>query len=387
MSTESESTITKINTNIFFKEFTFDKNDFFPEDGKKELADNFIFLDNIIFIFQIKERNRANVKSATHENKWFESSVLKDAKNQIKSSLNYLQKYNEITIINIRNHSVTIKGTELSAINKVIIYVPNSDLISDANRNIKFYESQEVGNIHIFHIEDYYWICRFLITPSELDEYLKFRERIYMLHKDVIKIFPEQYVLSHFLNTPDESIIKEEYIETLSKFVTDIEEFDMSGILNNFFENIHLEEQRQSQDYYKIIREIAKLNRVDLGQFKERFLKIFKHVQDNSFSPPFRFYVPRTGCGFVFIPLTLEKSEFWQNALINFIELYKYKRKLSKCIGLVMFRSGEYFDLQWGYVEYVWTYDDIMEKEMIKDFEIYGEGKVMQPQRYKFKDR
>ena len=38
--TKSENTVTLINESVFYKEFTFDKNEFYPKDGKKELADN-----------------------------------------------------------------------------------------------------------------------------------------------------------------------------------------------------------------------------------------------------------------------------------------------------------------------------------------------------------
>ncbi|MEY3064718.1 MAG: hypothetical protein RLZZ532_1510, partial [Cyanobacteriota bacterium] len=44
------------------------------------------------------------------------------------------------------------------------------------------------SNIHIFNIEDYLLICQLLITPAELDEYLKFRERFYIKHKKLIAI-------------------------------------------------------------------------------------------------------------------------------------------------------------------------------------------------------
>src|SRR5690625_517667 len=93
---------------------------------------------------------------------------------------------------------------------------------------MKFYESKKSGNIHIFNLEDYLCVCKFLITPTELDEYLKFRERIYLKHKEIITAFPEQYILGHFLNTEDESNIQEEHIETFSKLVDDVDDFDVS---------------------------------------------------------------------------------------------------------------------------------------------------------------
>lgn len=385
MNTYSESIITKINQNVFFKEFTFDNNDFYPNDGKKQLADNIILLDELLFIIQVKERNPASVKSKEDENKWFENTVLKAAKNQIKESLKYFARYSELQIKNIRNQLIEVNQANLKLANKLIIYLPNSSLISSSNKEIKFYESKQVGNIHVLSVEDYFWICRFLITPTEVDEYLKFRKRIYLRHKSIIKIFPEQYILSHFLNTNNESVINEKYIETLSKFDSEENEFDVSGILNNFLEKIHYERQKKSIEYHLIIKEIAKLKRYEMLEFKKRFQTIIEDVKLNSFSLPYRFTADRTGCGFVFIPLMLNKIKYWENALNNYTKIYKYKRKLNKCLGVIVYKFGDYYDIQWSFTNSDWSYDEVLEKAVIQESELYGEGEVRLLERYKFK--
>ena len=49
---------------MFYREFTFDKNDFRASDGNKvELADNVIWLDDLLILIQIKERNHADAKT------------------------------------------------------------------------------------------------------------------------------------------------------------------------------------------------------------------------------------------------------------------------------------------------------------------------------------
>lgn len=386
MQTTSENSISKINQCVFYKEFTFDKNEFSPRVGQqKELADNVIFLDNLLFIIQIKERNPQKVKTAEDENKWFRNVVLKKAKNQIKDSLDFFATHSNIQIINKRQHSFNVAEANLHGVNKIIIYSPNSNLVNDKNRSIKFYESKEAGNIHIFHLEDYHWICKYLITPTELDEYLKFRERIYIKHKAVIEIYQEQYILAHFLNTDDETVLNEKYIETLGKLFNDREEFDMSTFLDSFSERIFLQEQKQARDYYSIIKEIAKLKRYELLEFKKRFQLIINTARDNTFSMPYRFTINRTGCGFVFIALTNDKIRFWESALLNFTELYKYKRKLNKCLGVIVYKSNAYFDVYWAYAAYDWIYDEVME-EANKQEVGYGNGEVKTVDRYKFND-
>jgi hypothetical protein len=63
--------------------------------------------------------------------------------------------------------------------------------------------------------------------------------------------------LGHFLNTDDESVIQEKHIETFSKLVDDVQDYNMSGILNNFLEKIYIDKQKESYEYYSILKEIA----------------------------------------------------------------------------------------------------------------------------------
>ena len=82
---EFEKLITLINTNVFFKEFTFDKNDFYPDDGKKELADNVLWLDELLFVIQTKERDSAKAQKSTDA--WFKNKVLKKTKKTNKGQV------------------------------------------------------------------------------------------------------------------------------------------------------------------------------------------------------------------------------------------------------------------------------------------------------------
>lgn len=377
----SENLITSINTNVFYKEFTFDKNDFYPKDGKKELADNIMWLDELLFIIQIKERNLSKAKGSIDS--WFKSKVLGKAKKQIKDTLKYLRQYDSIPIGNKRNQFIDIAKVDSFGINKLIIY-QSDDTLSEENKNIKFYESKDVGYIHIFSLEDYFWICKYLVNPAELDEYLKFRERIYSKHKEIINVFPEQYILSHFINTNDETHIEPKYIETLSKLKKDSENFDMSHIIENFREKIRVESQYNSVEYHAIIKEIAKLKRYELLEYKKRFLLIMEDVNKNEIHPPRRFTSERTGCGFVFISLTKEQIQNWQNGLQNFTLIYKYKRKLKKCLGVIVFKVGNFYDFNWAYIEDDWKYNKELEVMVEREKEFYKQSSRVEIDRYKF---
>ncbi|MBE7629583.1 hypothetical protein [Tenacibaculum piscium] len=166
--TESENLVTSINVNVFFKEFTFYKNEFYSENGKKELelADNVLWLDDLLFIFQTKERNHEN--SIKGVDSWFKNKILNQAKRQITNSIKYFNKYENILVKNCRNQLIDVSGANLDNVKKIIIYKVDEQL-NEKNKNTKFYESSLSGNIHLFNIEDYYHICKYLVTPYEVD--------------------------------------------------------------------------------------------------------------------------------------------------------------------------------------------------------------------------
>ncbi len=266
--TNSENTITQINSNVFFKEFTFSKNDFkeLNTNQKLEFADNVVWLDDLFFIYQIKERE----PNAKNDVKWFENKILKKAVKQIKSTLMYIAIYPEIVIENAKGHKLNItEAKKCPDPKKIIIYTPLDDF-SESQRHLKFYESSGVGLIHLFHSEDYHWICSFLITPAEIKEYLDFREDLFLFNKELSNALPEQYFLGHFLETLDADHFNLDYIDNLKNHQTDVNEFDISKIIEDFNKNIKL--INYQTEYYPIIAEIAKMNRSELSEFKKRLL-------------------------------------------------------------------------------------------------------------------
>jgi len=361
--TQSENIVSQINSNVFFKEFTFSKNDFKELDTnqKLEFADNVVWLDKLFFIYQIKERDT----NSTDNIKWFENKVLKKAVKQIKSTLNYISIYPEIIIENEKGHKLDItKAKECEDPKKIIIYSP-SDNFPESKRNLKFYESSEIGLIHLFHSEDYYWICKYLITPAEVEEYLNFREDLFLFDKERSNVLPEQYFLGHFLETLDADHFDSAYITNLKNHKPDIQQFDISHIIENFSKNIKL--INYQTEYYPIIEEIAKLNRSELIEFKKRISLSIENSEKEEITIPYRIYLPSTDCGFVFIPLHSSKSQHWKTALYNFTMAHKYESKAKKCIGVVIFRDKqqlEYFEFYWQFVKAEWVYDEVIENTL-----------------------
>lgn len=380
--TESENIVAQINQGVFFKEFTFSKTDFKGLEPNQllEFADNVVWLDNLLFVFQIKEQKKNN---ESHIN-WFNNKILKLAVKQIKYTLSYLQSYPEINIENEKGHKLDIiKARESTIVRKIILYSPNENF-PDNLRHIKFHESTTIGLIHLFHIEDYYWICRYLITPAEINEYLDFRERLYQFSKEASNIYPEQYFLGHFLETPYADHFNPSYLSNLSLKVQNTENFNISYLIEDFSKKILL--SNNSLDYYPIIQEISKLNRFEISNFKKLFSISLDQSETAEIILPYRMYSPRTDCGFVFIPLHSLKSTHWETALYNFTMAHKYECKATKCIGVVIFKHKDdvsKIELYWQFVNSKWEFDQELENILKDNFPFRKSAIKIKDNRYK----
>lgn len=336
--------------------------------GKQELelADHIVWLDNLFFIFQIKERRSEDAEDGI---KWFQNKVINKGVKQIKNTLRYLNDFKHIPLVNNKGHEFNLSDARDLEKRKVIIYSP-SENFPEEKRNLKFYKSSQVGLVHLFHAEDYAWICEFLQTPAEVEEYLNFREELYNAQERIIIHLPEQYILGHFLQTLAVDHIEASYINHVRNFDHATDDFDMSGIINNFTNSIRL--ANQPTEYYPIIREIAKLKRSELREFKLRFVKAWEVCKQEELKLPYRIYLPRTDCGFIFIPLPPSRADKWYTALYNYTLAHKYDQKAGKCVGVIVkphLEKGEnYIDMNWMYVEQDWFYDDLIEADLKNNF-------------------
>lgn len=357
-----ESHISQINENIFFKEFSFSRNEFSPhQESELEFADHVIWLDDLLITFQLKERDLSGVHTLETEITWFEKKVLGKATKQIRDTLRYLNTYEEINITNERGHVFNVVSGKISKRIHVVSYSPH-DLLPEEYRSTKFHLSSTAGFIHMIPIYDYVGICQTLITPTEIGEYLEFRKEISMKHEDTVNALPEQALVGQFLYGVLDADPNIDFVRYLTAFNQVREEFDFSHILRIFEDRIVSAEN--PYEYYQILKELAKLNRNELREVKFRFDLCIEKCRKNEFDLPYRVTFPRTGCGFVFIIVLPEHISSTINALKNFTYAHKYDQKLNKCIGTSFSRDGEYFDIGWCYIEEEWTQDSEMEQRL-----------------------
>lgn len=347
--TESEKYINSVNSHFFFDEFTFSNTEFVNQNSNQQLefADHIIWLDYLLFIIQIKERR---ITENSSSEKWFNNKILNKAVKQVKSTHFYLDQLADINIENNKGHKRNLSEAKDSQRINLIVYFPG-EKFQDELRQKKFYLSTEIGNIHLLHKEDYQWICRYLITPSEVSEYFAFRENLFVKHGILIDQLPEQYVLGHFLETLDIDVLNARYIKNLDKVNLSNHTFDISYLIDHFNESVI--NKKYPTEYYPIIQEIALLNRSYLKEFKIRFERTIEMIKDGKDVLPFRFYSEKTDCSFVFIPISTDLRMHWENMLGNMTYAHKYDMKSQRAVGVTMFYSAEKeINMRWCYLEF-----------------------------------
>lgn len=380
-----ENYISKINRNIFFREFSFSRNKFSPaQQSELEFSDSVIWLDDLLITFQLKERNLSGEHMIQTEVTWFEKKVLKKATKQIRDTLSYLNTYKEIELTNEKGHVFNVANAQLCKQFNIVTYSPH-ELLPDEQRDKKFYVSSTAGFIHLIPIYNYLGICQTLITPAEIDEYLGFRENICSKYEVEVNVIPEESLTGQFLYGDLQAKPQEEFVDYLTYLNQNINNFNFSHILHNFEKRIErIVIGDEANNYYRILKELAKLKRTELREFKLRFdLCIEKCKKNEFYVKPYRFSSPRTGCGFVFIVVPPELAQSSWKALQNYTYAHKYDQKLNKCIGVSFFRDGEYFDVGWCYIIEDWKYDKEMER-MLKEHFPFRDVTINEVPRYNF---
>lgn len=120
----------------------------------------------------------------------------------------------------------------------------------------------------------------------------------------------------------------------------------------------------KNNEYYFIIKEISKLNRIELLQFRKRFDLAVEKARNNELIIPYRMNVPRTDCSFILIPLALEKVDEREDIIYFLTEDNKYDLKSRKSIGLLIHQDindKNYFELLWSFMDEEWKYNEEME--------------------------
>jgi hypothetical protein len=357
-----EHLVSHTNEFYFLREFTFSAVTFSPTAGAEvELADGVIWLDDLAVVFQMKERFERAGSSTDADNRWFENKVIKKATRQIRDTLDYLNRHDPISVVNNYGQTVPLSVKEIKTIHKVVVFrEPNPQGILRP----KFHISRTAGAIHLIPIADYIGIVRSLLTLSEISEYLSWRASLRIDWPSEAETLPEQSLVGHYLRGEKNAKPSLNDQQNLLMIEEDIEKWDVTGILSKFLE-LTTDDEAQGLRYHRIIREVAKLHRGELRTFKERFILCMNACKVDEFCRPYRFTSPRTGCGFVFVPLQSEFREVRRNGLVNLTAAGKYEQHLDKCIGLSFVRDDDgWFTVDWCLHEAKWEFDEEIQSRL-----------------------
>jgi hypothetical protein len=349
-----ENAIGHLNSDYFFREFTFSSNTFKPHpNAELELADNVVWLDDLLILFQVKERKAPPDSTAEKERTWFEHEILGKATRQIRDTLSYLKDFPQIEVSNNRGHVFDIATAQASHPHKLVVYNPQGPLPTDCAFK-KYDLSRTAGVIHLIHSAAYLGILQTLVTPVEVGEYLGFREGLAERWGDALSTISEKAVVGQFLRNLPEERPSPGFVRYVDELEQKNKDWDISRI-------IHLFHERQTtpnslrETGYKVLRELAKLYRTEMAEFKKRFDFSMKKALADELCRPHRFTTSKE-CGFVFIPLQHKDLQLRDTLLKNFTALNKYDQKLEKCIGLTVIAedNGTWCDVHWCPMEFPW---------------------------------
>lgn len=368
-----QAVIDNINENRFLSEFSFSKNNFKPElESEIEFADHVILIDDLLIIFQLKERSQSKDYTSTTEKKWFQNKVLNISKKQIRNTLKYFENNEKIEIINQRGHKFDIKCNHISVFVKIIIYKPSEFLPQDCY-SINHYISKKCGFIHILHINEYQNICNTFITPTEIAQYFGFRETILQQYS----VWPdEKSIAGQFIAGATTSAPNKRFSDYVDSLDNDINNFDIFSLLEGFEKSIaYTIDNIGEKDYYIFLEEFAKLDRAELREIKKRIIKSIDECKTNKFTLPFRVVSLRTNCGFVFVPIEEGLKKQRIHGLKNFTIAAKYASRVSKQIGISFLKDNHIFYIDWCYIESKWEWNKEMEDKLITDFPFHSASK------------
>jgi len=376
-----EELLSYLNENIFLKEFTFSKNIFTPANkSEHELADNLIFLENFIFIYQCKERqSNSNVINNDVEKRWFENKILKKATRQIRDAISYFKRYSPIRLKNHRGHEFKI-NLDNRKIFKIVSY-DNQNLPIDCMR-INYYKSKHVGFIHILPIDIYFKIINTLYTPCEISEYFKFREKVILNNLSNDYFVDELSLLGQYLSGRLEDKPSKNYIKYFICFKNNFEEFNLNPLLLKFGDRIY-DSSGDNKDYYSILTEFSKLNRVYLKQIKGRVDYCLEKLFRDEIIIPTRVYNPETCCGFVMMALPNSMIKRKREYLKNTTIAAKYNLNYKNEIGILFVKDGNDIIIDWCLIIGPNEKNEKLEK-ILKENNPFREVDIKKVSRYNF---
>ena len=317
------------------------------DSARVDLAERLAVFDDIGFVVHLKERdNRVALKPADLE-KW--RSARDAIFKEIHNTLDVLKRYAGLSVVNGYGHRMTVSPRKLDEIVCAVVYrVPAK---SRPFRAARFKSSRDGPFIHILRDSDYFEICEHFVTPSELHEYFAFRRDILLNWDPPSAAVTEGALIGQFLLEDYSSPPDAKYERAALSHGGPIA-CEFSFILDSLGSDI----ASQADDYadtdcYHILTELARVGRTELRALMQEFRTTLEAVRANRLELPYRVLSPRRHCGFLLVPVTREFRERAFDALISLSMASKHELRLEKQIGIGMWHTRDFVDIEWVYIE------------------------------------
>jgi hypothetical protein len=332
--------------NVFMRAFSFPSIQLprSPED-ESELADRIVLLDNIGFIFQLKEREQKVASKPGDLEKWVTNNVVKKAVKQVQNTRDLLRRYKGLSLVNHFGHRVYVPPREPDELVSMIIYrVPPK---SRAFRAARFKKGRNGGFVHILRDLDYFEICEHFITPAEMVDYFSFRRDLLINWDAAVTAVSEGAFIGQYLSE-DWSSAPDQKFERAARSRGGPTACEFSFVMDILASRIAAQHSDQADtDCYEILAEIALLGRYELKALKQQLRLALEAVRANRFELPFRIASGRTGCGFLIVPVTREFHDRAFDALKSLSNASKHELDLPRQVGIGMWRNSEFVDIEW----------------------------------------
>jgi hypothetical protein len=348
--------------NVFMRAFSYPASQL-PINFEKdvELADRVMLIDGIGFIFELCEREQKVASKAGDLEKWISGHVVRKGVKRIQNTRDLLGAYVGLSLVNHFGHRLTVSPREPDSYVSMIIYrVPQK---SRAFRAARFKKNRNGAFVHVLRDVDYFEICHHFVTPAELVDYFSFRRDILLSWDPPSTAVSEsaligQYLLEDFSSPPDSRFER----AALSRGGPTACEF--SFVLDTLAAKLAGQDTEYADiDSYAILSELALLRRYELRALKLELRLALEAVRADRFELPYRI-AARTGCGFLVVPVTSEFHDRAVTALTSLSLASKYELDLGRQVGIGMWKTSEFVDVEWIFMKGSNTPDLDLEERM-----------------------
>ncbi len=263
---KSEQLLSAFSEDYFFKELVIDELKFKPDCSTElEVADLLINLGNIIVAIQLKSRNdKDNTGDSILENKWLQKKC-KVAKGQAKDTLQFISSGTLPNFHNKRGQTITLQSD--AEVIPLVVF-ENNQIGNYPHLLTK--HSDSGMNINCMSFSDYCEMCRVLVTPIEIVEYLEYRKAIYEEHGDIDIMILNGHNNEMVLTKPQE---KESLVHQFLAEKYGMKEAENQKMAIQYFRNfLHLLPERtmnslSKTESYEILLFFAHFHRYEITEF------------------------------------------------------------------------------------------------------------------------